>query len=104
LNREATKNAKKKIKEGFFMVKSRNSSSFDPDEMPVQQGFSYEETVAKVEAIIAQIEAGKLDLAAVFDEFTAAVEYLRHCESFLQQRQQQMDLLIETLEDPPESF
>lgn len=86
------------------MVKSRNSASFEQVKMPVQAGFIYEETVAKVEAIIAQIEAGKLDLAAVFDEFTAAVEYLGQCESFLQEKQQQMDLLIETLEDTPESF
>ena len=86
------------------MVKSRNSSSVNRAEMSVKEGFSYEETVAKVESIIAQIEAGNLDLAAVFDEFTAAVEYLRQCESFLQEKQQKMDLLIETLEDAPESF
>ncbi|GET42374.1 exodeoxyribonuclease VII small subunit [Microseira wollei] len=86
------------------MVKSRNSSSLNRAEMPVKQDFNYEETVAKVEAIIAQIEAGNLDLAAVFDEFTAAVEYLRQCETFLQEKQQKMDLLIETLSDTPESF
>ncbi|HAA29992.1 MAG TPA: exodeoxyribonuclease VII small subunit [Cyanobacteria bacterium UBA11369] len=86
------------------MVKSSNRSNFNQPEMPLKEGFSYEETVAKVEAIITQIEAGKLDLAAVFDEFTAAVEYLRQCENFLHEKQQQMDLLIETLEDTPESF
>lgn len=85
------------------MVKSKNSSSLHEVEMPVKQDFSYEETVAKVETIIAQIEAGNLDLAAVFDEFNAAVEYLRACESFLQERQKKMDLLIEKLEEP-ESF
>ncbi|HAX74607.1 MAG TPA: exodeoxyribonuclease VII small subunit [Cyanobacteria bacterium UBA11372] len=84
------------------MVKSRNSSN--QPEIPLQAEFNYEETVEKVESIIAQIEAGKLDLAAVFDEFNAAVEYLRQCESFLQEKQQKMDLLIETLEDTPESF
>ncbi len=66
--------------------------------------WNYEATVAKVEGIIRQIEAGKLELADVFEEFTAAVEYLRQCESFLQERQQQMDLLIETLADEPTSF
>jgi exodeoxyribonuclease VII small subunit len=38
----------------------------------------------------------------VFDQFAAAVEYLRQCETFLQQRQQQVDLLIETLKDEPQ--
>ncbi|MBD1881618.1 MULTISPECIES: exodeoxyribonuclease VII small subunit [unclassified Coleofasciculus] len=66
--------------------------------------WNYEATVAKVEGIIRQIEAGKLELADVFEEFTAAVEYLRQCEIFLQERQQQMNLLIETLADEPTSF
>lgn len=86
------------------MVKSRNSSISNQPEMPPQVEFNYEETVDKVESIIAQIEAGKLDLAEVFDEFNSAVEYLRQCETFLQEKQQKMDLLIETLEDKPESF
>lgn len=86
------------------MVKSRSSSISNQPEIPIKLEFSYEETVEKVEAIIAQIEAGKLDLATVFDEFNAAVEYLRQCETFLQEKQQKMDLLIETLEDTPESF
>lgn len=61
--------------------------------------WSYEETVQQVEAIMARIESGELELADVFDQFTAAVSYLRQCERFLSQRQQQMDLLIETLTD-----
>lgn len=64
--------------------------------------WNYEAAVAEVEAIIARIEAGELELEEVFDQFTAAVEYLRQCETFLQQRQQQVDLLIETLEDEPQ--
>ncbi len=63
------------------------------------QGESYETKVAEVEKIIARISAGKLELEDVFDQFALAVEYLRQCENFLQQRQQQVDLLIETLED-----
>lgn len=62
-------------------------------------GWSYEETVRQVEAIMTRIESGELELAEVFDQFTAAVSYLRQCELFLSQRQQQMDLLIETLTD-----
>ncbi|AHJ28442.1 exodeoxyribonuclease VII small subunit [Nodularia spumigena CS-584] len=62
-------------------------------------GWSYEEKVREIEAIIARIEAGELDLEQVFEQFCTAVESLRQCESFLQQRQQQVNLLIETLTD-----
>ncbi|PSB29256.1 exodeoxyribonuclease VII small subunit [Stenomitos frigidus] len=64
-----------------------------------EQGWSYEETVQQVEAIMSRIESGELELADVFDQFAAAVSYLRQCDLFLTQRQQQMDLLIETLTD-----
>ena len=69
------------------------------DDVTLDKTWNYEAKVVEVERIIAQIEAGKLDLEEVFDQFTAAVKYLRECESFLQQRQQQVDLLIETLND-----
>lgn len=69
-----------------------------------QNDWNYEENVAKIEKIVAEIESGKLELAEVFEEFSAAVQYLRQCETFLQQRRQQVDLLIETLVDEPESF
>lgn len=62
-------------------------------------GWSYEEKVREIEAIITRIEAGELNLAEVFEQFSTAVESLRECEGFLQQRQQQMNLLIETLTD-----
>ncbi|NMG19573.1 exodeoxyribonuclease VII small subunit [Brasilonema bromeliae] len=63
----------------------------------MNQGWNYEVMVAEIERIIARIEAGDLELEEVFDQFAAAVEYLRQCESFLQERQQKVDLLIETL-------
>jgi exodeoxyribonuclease VII small subunit len=66
------------------------------------QSWNYEATVKIVEAIVAQIEAGELELAEVFDQFSAAIAYLNQCESFLHERQQQMDLLIETLTDESE--
>lgn len=66
--------------------------------------WNYEATVAKVEKIINQIESGQLELAHVFEEFSTAVAYLRQCETFLAQKQQQMDLLIETLSDEADSF
>ena len=61
--------------------------------------WNYEAKVAEIEKIVAQIEAGELELAEVFEQFALAVGYLRECENFLQQRQQQADLLIETLVD-----
>jgi len=65
-------------------------------------GWSYEATVKQIEVAIARIESGELELSQVFDEFAGAVEHLRQCETFLAERQQQMDLLIETLTDEPE--
>ncbi|AFY34790.1 exodeoxyribonuclease VII small subunit [Calothrix sp. PCC 7507] len=74
------------------MVKRKNAANSDSTE-----SWNYEVKVDEIESIIARIEAGELELEAVFDQFATAVEYLRQCESFLQQRQQQVDLLIETL-------
>ncbi len=65
----------------------------------LQQSWSYEETVQQVEDMMARIESGELELADVFDQFATAIESLRQCETFLAERQQQMDLLIETLTD-----
>ncbi|MBN3963337.1 exodeoxyribonuclease VII small subunit [Nostoc sp. NMS8] len=72
------------------MVKRKGASSSE-------ESWNYEAKVAEIEGIITRIEAGELELEAVFDQFATAVEYLRQCEGFLQQRQQQVDLLIETL-------
>lgn len=62
----------------------------------------YEETIHEVETIINEIETGELDLADVFERFAAAITYLRQCETFLADRQGQMELLIEELGDEPE--
>ena len=64
----------------------------------------YEATVAKVEKIINQLESSELELAEVFTEFSTAVEYLRECKTFLNQKQQQMTLLVETLTEQPDTF
>ncbi len=61
--------------------------------------WSYEATVEKIEAAVARLEQGELPLAAIFEEFEQAVQYLRQCEDFLHARQEQVDLLIETLEE-----
>lgn len=79
-----------------------NNYRLDSTSEPFQSGWNYETTVKKVEEIMARIEAGELELADVFDQFAAAVEYLRQCETFLAQRQKQVDLLIETLTDEAE--
>ncbi|MBF2067823.1 MAG: exodeoxyribonuclease VII small subunit [Calothrix sp. C42_A2020_038] len=61
--------------------------------------WSYEAKVAEIDSIIARIETGQLDLAEVFEQFATAVQYLKECDSFLQTKQQQVDILIETLQD-----
>lgn len=64
--------------------------------------WNYEATLAEVETIIEQIEAGELPLAEVFERYATAVKYLNQCDLFLQKHQQQMDLLIETLNEDTE--
>jgi exodeoxyribonuclease VII small subunit len=65
----------------------------------MKKDWNYEAKVAEIETIISRIEAGELQLEEVFEQFSAAVKSLRECETFLQQRQQQVDLMIETLQD-----
>ncbi len=59
----------------------------------------YETTVEAVEAIVARLETGELELGEVFEQFGQAVTYLKQCEQFLQGKQEQLGLLIETLEE-----
>jgi exodeoxyribonuclease VII small subunit len=70
------------------MVKAKTVKSDD---------WSYEAKVGEVEKIISQIEAGELELDEVFQQFSIAVQSLRECEDFLHKRQEQVELLIETL-------
>lgn len=65
------------------------------------ESWHYETSVAEIETIISRIESGELELEAVFEQFAQAAEALGHCEAFLSERQTQMALLIETLEDVP---
>lgn len=78
------------------MGKRSKDNSDSMDVLP-EHSWNYEAKVAEVERIIARIEAGELELEEVFDQFATGVEYLRQCEDFLQQRQQQVDLLIENI-------
>jgi exodeoxyribonuclease VII small subunit len=72
-------------------------------DQPLLSHWSYEATVGEIEAVIIRIESGDLKLAEVFNQFETAINQLRQCEAFLSERQQQMDLLVETLTDLPES-
>jgi exodeoxyribonuclease VII small subunit len=74
-------------------------SEIDADILPEQSDWNYEDALAKAETIIDSIESGKLSLAQVFDRFHLASEYLHQCESFLQERQQQMAIYVEDLEE-----
>jgi exodeoxyribonuclease VII small subunit len=77
---------------GRVPMSKKKGSNPEPD-------WNYEATVAEIEAIVEQVESGQLELAEVFDQFTTAVEYLRQCETFLNERQQQVNLLLETLDE-----
>lgn len=86
------------------MNKQNNSKNPQTNDIPIPTNWNYETTVAKVEEIINKIESGKLELADVFDEFALATAYLRDCEKFLSERQQQMDVFIENLENDAETL
>jgi len=61
------------------------------------EDWSYEDTLTRIEAITRQLETGELPLAEVFDQFSEAVSALQQCDTFLQEKQKQAALLIETL-------
>jgi exodeoxyribonuclease VII small subunit len=83
------------------MNKSSSSNKSSPSKQLQPESWHYGSAVAEIETIIGKIESGDLDLEEVFGQFAQAVESLQQCESFLAQRQTQIDLLIETLDDPP---
>jgi exodeoxyribonuclease VII small subunit len=66
---------------------------------PQPNPWSYEDTVATVEALIADLESGRLPLAEVLAQFEQAVQALQQCETYLSEKRTQVDLLIETLSD-----
>ncbi|MBE9112405.1 exodeoxyribonuclease VII small subunit [Nodosilinea sp. LEGE 07298] len=70
-----------------------------PKKATPAETWSYETTVTTVEGIIADLESGSLPLATVLSQFEQAVQALQQCETYLQEKQQQVDLLIETLAD-----
>ncbi|HEY9809747.1 MAG TPA: exodeoxyribonuclease VII small subunit [Halomicronema sp.] len=58
---------------------------------------SYEAKVAKIEEIIKKMEIGNLEMTEMFDSFSVASQYLRECEDFLAEKQQQQTIYVETL-------
>jgi len=66
---------------------------------PAPANWSYEATVSEVEAIIAELESGQLPLADVLTQFEQAVQALQQCETYLADKQKQVNVLIETLSD-----
>ncbi|MEM9978276.1 MAG: exodeoxyribonuclease VII small subunit [Cyanobacteria bacterium P01_D01_bin.2] len=59
--------------------------------------WNYETSIDQVEAIITDLETGDLSLADIFEQFEKAVTELKKCDTFLQKKQQQAQVLIETL-------
>jgi exodeoxyribonuclease VII small subunit len=64
---------------------------------PPPEPWSYEDAVATVEVIMADLESGRLPLAEVLTQFEQAVQTLQRCEAYLAEKRSQVDLLIETL-------
>jgi exodeoxyribonuclease VII small subunit len=93
--------ADKPAKKPSSKARSRKSAAKDavvsPPAEPVT--WTYEQSVAEIEAIVEQMEEGDLDLATVFARFESAMGQLKRCKTFLQDKQEQVDLLLETLED-----
>lgn len=73
-----------------------------PKAKKTADNWNYEASVDQVETIIAELETGELPLAEIFQQFEKAVTELKKCDNFLQEKQQQAQLLIETL-SPAES-
>ena len=63
------------------------------------ENWSYEGTVSTIEATISELESGQLPLAEVLSQFEQAVQSLQQCEAYLTEKQQQVNVLIETLGD-----
>ena len=59
--------------------------------------WDYEASVAQIETIITDLETGELPLANIFEQFEKAATELKKCDTFLQEKQQKAQLLIETL-------
>lgn len=68
-----------------------------------EKPWRYEVAIAEVEALIEQIESGELDLAEMVERFQQAAQTLKTCEAFLQEKRQQVEIIIEQLQDLDEA-
>lgn len=75
----------------------KSKTKKDPKEPELPNDWSYEDTLARIEDITGQLESGDLPLAEVFEQFSDAVIALQQCDQFLQSKQTEATLLIETL-------
>lgn len=78
------------------MPSSKNAAALPKD-------WSYEATLTQIEEITDRLESGDMPLAEVFEQFAEAVSSLKQCDHFLQEKQKEAALLIETLVDQEES-
>lgn len=78
-------------------AKQNRTSKSETPNLP-DSSWTYEAAVEQVEAIIAQLETGNLSLEDVFNQFGQAVTSLQQCEAYLTAKQEQVEVLIETLE------
>ncbi|NJL99736.1 MAG: exodeoxyribonuclease VII small subunit [Leptolyngbyaceae cyanobacterium RM2_2_4] len=76
------------------MAKSKSAPTSPP-----QDPWHYEAAIAEVERIIAAVESGQLDLGDVIDHFVAATQTLKRCEAFLHDKQAQVGILVQTLQE-----
>jgi exodeoxyribonuclease VII small subunit len=66
--------------------------------MPPTEDWTYEGAIAQIEETLARLESGQLPLAEVLEQFEQASQELQHCNRFLREKQEQLDLLVEVLD------
>ncbi len=76
-------------------AKKKSKKAEKSSDLP--SNWRYEDTLARVEDITSQLEAGDLPLADLFEQFSEAVIALQQCDQFLHSKQAEAALLIETL-------
>lgn len=60
----------------------------------------FEKSLEELEALVAQLESGELNLDQSLQHFKRGVELTRHCQAVLEHAQQVVEELLETPEDP----
>ena len=69
----------------------------NPKQRALPEDWNYEDTLAQIEAIANRLETGDMPLSDVFEQFAEAVGSLKQCDQFLQSKQKEAALLLETL-------